>query len=233
VRVAGAVVGHAGPDDVVGEHGLHVGAGLLVQARHVPRAVEALLLAGDRGEHDRRLGLAGGEHPRHLHRDGHPGRVVVGARRVGGPVEHVGDPRVVVPGHDVHALGRGLSAQGRHHVGDPGRHRDAAAVRLLDVGLQLHGHPTAGGLGVLLHLREDPVARGADAPRRVVLRRQRVPGAERHELAHVLLDPPPVELAQDAQQFLAGALRQWWPVVVIRCVIRCAGRGRDTGNSDE
>jgi hypothetical protein len=48
----------------------------------VGRAVEALLLAGDGHEDDRRVELALGHHARQLEHGGHARGVVVGARRV-------------------------------------------------------------------------------------------------------------------------------------------------------
>jgi hypothetical protein len=88
---ARAVVGPARADDVVAEHALNVGAGVLHHLGHVGGAVEALLLTGHRGEDERRLERPGGEDPGELEEDGHAGGVVVGARRVAREVHDVGD----------------------------------------------------------------------------------------------------------------------------------------------
>jgi hypothetical protein len=62
--------------------------------------------------------------------------------------------------------------------------------------LQLDLEAGAGVAAVALHLGENPVARRADAARRVVLARERVARAERYELADVGLDAPGVDLAE-------------------------------------
>src|SRR3954469_9215623 len=125
MRVAVAVLVGGAADDVVAEHALHVDAGRLHLLGQERRPVEALLFAGDGGEHDGRLGMTGGEQTGQLHDHRDAGAVVVGAGRVGREVHDVGAAGVVVPGDDVGAVGFRVAVQGGDDVGDHGGRRYA------------------------------------------------------------------------------------------------------------
>jgi hypothetical protein len=112
-----------------------------------------------------------------------------------------------VPRNDVHAAGIGGPAQRRDDVGDLRRHRDPVGGRL-DVRLQLDGETAARRRRDLLELREEPVTGSADAAHRVVLCRERVPGAERGQPPDGGFDPAFVDLPQQRPQVRAGTL---WP----------------------
>src|SRR5205085_9149263 len=174
--VADAALARGAADDVVGEHGVHVHALLLRLLGAVGRADEALLFARDRYEDDRRVELPPGHDARKLQHRRRPRSVVVRARRVAGGVGRVRADRVVVAADDVDPVLRlGLRARKRrHHVRQPrGFLYALEAPGLLLEGLQLDFQTTAGVAAVALHLLVNPVACGADAARRVVLRRER------------------------------------------------------------
>src|SRR5207248_3862377 len=81
------------------------------------------------------------------------------------------------------------------HVRQFRRRRNAIPGLLLER-LKPDGHAPVGSLGVVLNLRIQPVARGADAPLRIVLRGKRFARAERHERANSLFRVMRVDLMQ-------------------------------------
>ena len=79
---------------------------------------------------------------------------------------------------------------------------------LLFVRLLLNGHAAFGSFRGFQELRIQPITRGADAPLRIVLLRQRVARAKRNQLSNRRLDIPRVDFTDDAgDRAIAGNRR--------------------------
>ena len=149
-----AVLAGRAADDVVVEIGFHLPALRSGIFRQQLAAIKPLLLAREHGEHQGRREFVLRQNARGFHHRGHARAVIVGARRIGCRVHHIGHAAVEMPGNDddpvgircallhrqhIHDLGRCLDARSRHHVGRR-RHTDAAAAFLRD-GFEARFHP--------------------------------------------------------------------------------------------
>ena len=145
-------------------------AGGLVLVGHVRRPVEALLLARDGREDDRRVGVVGGHHPRQLQsRTATPeaSSSAPGASAVA--FMTFGDARVVVATDDVGAVGIDVAfVAWPSDVADQGGRRDPVGDAGLDEGLDLDVHPAAG----LQRRTTSSPRRSSRAPRRCLARRR-------------------------------------------------------------
>jgi hypothetical protein len=133
-----------------------------------------------------------------------------------------------VPADHVHPIGRLRlrAAQRGDHIGDACRLRNSRADGL-DEALELDAHPAAGPRRIVLKLTVDPVPRGADAPVRIVLRRQRVPRAERGEPADRPLDPPRADFPEHVVHLASGLAPQRLRrmLAATRGAVRCEDDG--------
>src|SRR5690606_10149514 len=98
-------------------------------------AVQALLLARQRGVDDGAGELVLRQHPGRFQRAGDTGGVVVRARRVGGRIHDIGDPRVDVAAHDYVPAGVAAAALDRDHADNLHRvgHAGFAGHHIADV----------------------------------------------------------------------------------------------------
>ena len=150
-------------DDVVGDHGFDALAVDVQLAGQLRGAEQALLLAGQRGKHQRGLeGLGAARHGAgQLHDGRRAGGVVVGARCLALLVHDVGVAAVVMAADDDQAS-RVAPRQRGHHVHELGGARDAPADRL-QMAAHAHLQRGAGRAGPPLGLDDVQHALGFEA----------------------------------------------------------------------
>ena len=133
------------------------------ERREVLPPNQALLLPRERGVHDRSGELADAQDARSFQDTGHAGRVVVGARRVGGVVKRIGNARVDVSRHDDIAARVVNATLNGDHVDDFDGVRDSVSPfyrRTLVEDLEA----AAARRRDLVELGLDPPPRGPDSP---------------------------------------------------------------------
>ena len=199
-------------DNVVVEHGFQVPALLLRHLREMTAAVQSLLFAGDCEKNNRRRKLHLAQHSRAFQADGRSAAIVVGSRCVAAPIERVAVARIVVPGHQHHALRiRRIGAlQDRINIGDFGCLRNPLRG-FFGEAVGLHLEASAAIFRIPLELRLDPLPRRANAvsrsDRRRILRRQRQPRSEADQFLDVRLNSLRGNLLQRRRDLRIGRRR--------------------------
>src|SRR5437868_4510604 len=193
-----AVVRVRAADDVVGDHAGDVPVLLFRHFGPVSGTEQSLFFSGDRDENESRVPVLFRHDTRHLHDGGYAGSIVIRAGRVGGGVHDVGDPRVVMTGHDINAIARFRlrPAQGRDDVDDLDRLRIAFAGRLSEI-VHRYFETAAVLFAVTLELRLNPAARRADAAGIALYVGKGVPRPKADELPNRRLDILRGDLGED------------------------------------
>ena len=147
-------------DNVIVQDAFQIPSLLFGELRHMPAAVQALLFAGDGHKYQGRGEMQFAQYAGAFHADGDAAGVIVRAWRETASIFIAAVPRVVMPGHQVHAAGlrRIAAAQHRVNVIDDGRLRHPRS-RLLRKGIALHLQAPAARRRIGAELRFNPVRR--------------------------------------------------------------------------